>query len=121
MNTDAPTTLPAPTPVPMKLGGDWSYAEPGVERRLVALGERMMAMRVRFQTGAAGSRHAHPHEQLTVVLSGRFRFVLGNDTREVKAGESLSIPGNVEHEAVALEAGELLDMFCPVREDLVSR
>ena len=103
----------------LELGADWSHAEPGVERKLVALGERMMAMQVRFEAGATGSRHSHPHEQLTLVLSGRFRFVLGHTPHMVSAGQSISIPGNVEHEALALEAGELLDMFSPVREDLV--
>lgn len=103
----------------MKLGGDWENAETGVQRKLVALGQQVMAMQVRFEKGAVGNRHSHPHEQLTLILSGRFRFVLGTTVHDVKAGESLSIAGGIEHEALALEAGELLDMFTPVREDLL--
>lgn len=38
---------------------------------------------------------------------------------EVAAGDSLCIPGNLEHGAQALEAGELLDVFSPLREDLL--
>lgn len=103
----------------MKLGGDWENAESGVTRKLVALGDHMMAMQVRFETGAEGNRHSHPHEQLTLVLSGHFVFTLGNQKHELRTGDSLHIPGNVEHEALALEAGELLDMFTPVRKDLL--
>lgn len=103
----------------MQLNGDWEAVEPGIERRLVALGQRMMAVRVRFAKGAAGTAHTHPHEQLTQVLSGRFRFWLGQETREVVAGESLLILGGLEHGAEALEAGELLDVFSPLREDLL--
>lgn len=110
------TRPPAP---PLQLGADWSPAEPGVTRKLVARGKDLMAMQVRFEAGAAGYRHSHPHEQLTLVLSGSFRFILGHTRHVIKTGESLSIPSNVEHEALALEAGELLDMFTPVREDLV--
>lgn len=110
-----------PTPTALVLGADWFPAEPGVVRKLVALGEQLTAMQIRFEAGAAGARHQHPHEQLTLVLSGRFRFVLGQTTHDLGAGESVSIPGSLGHEALALEAGELLDMFTPVRDDLLGR
>jgi len=45
--------------------------------------------------------------------------VLGDTPHVLHAGDSLAIPGGTEHEALALAAGELLDMFTPVREDLV--
>lgn len=93
--------------------------EPGIERRLVALGVCMMAVRVHFSAGARGAMHTHPHKQLTQVLSGRFRFWPGKEMLEVAAGDSLCIPGNLEHGAQALEAGELLDVFSPLREDLL--
>jgi len=30
--------------------------------------------KVRFEKGAVGSKHTHPHEQTTYVLSGEFEF-----------------------------------------------
>ncbi|RIH88473.1 Cupin domain protein [Meiothermus luteus] len=98
---------------------DWEAAEPGVARRLVALGQRMMAIRVRFSEGAEGALHAHPHEQITQVLRGRFRFWLGARELELAPGDTLLIPAGVEHGALALEEGELLDIFSPLREDLL--
>ncbi|WP_018467738.1 cupin domain-containing protein [Calidithermus timidus] len=103
----------------MECNSDWETAGPGVERRLVALGERMMAVRVRFAKGAIGALHAHPHEQLTQILSGRFRFQVGEEVLELSAGDLLCIPGGLEHGTQALEAGELLDIFSPLREDLL--
>lgn len=103
----------------MRLNGEWESAGPGVERRLVALGQNMMAVRVRFVEGAVGDLHSHPHEQLTQVLSGRFRFQLGSRFVEVAQGDTLCIHTGLEHGTVALEAGELLDVFSPLREDLL--
>jgi quercetin dioxygenase-like cupin family protein len=76
-------------------------------------------MRVRFEPGAVGARHAHPHEQLAIVVSGRFRFSLGEQLLELGAGDTLTIAGNLVHGAEALEAGELLDVFSPIRQDLL--
>lgn len=99
---------------------DWQPAEPGVTRRLVAVGESMTAMEVRFDSGAAGAAHSHPNEQITRVLEGRFTFRIGGREVEVKAGDTLRIPGDVEHGVVAHEAGRLLDVFTPPREDLLA-
>lgn len=103
----------------LTLGADWSPAEPGVTRKLVALGDTLMAIRVRFEEGARGYEHAHPHEQLTLVLSGEFKFTVNGQATIIREGDCLSIPGNAIHEALALQRGELLDMFTPLREDLV--
>ncbi|MCS7069296.1 MAG: cupin domain-containing protein [Meiothermus sp.] len=103
----------------MQLNGEWEMVGSGVKRRLVALGKRMMAVQVRFDKGALGAPHTHPHEQLTQVLSGRFRFQVGPEVYELASGDLLCIPGGLEHSAQALEAGELLDIFSPLREDLL--
>jgi quercetin dioxygenase-like cupin family protein len=36
-------------------------------------------------------------------------------------GESIYVPSNVRHGAKALEAGMLIDVFTPVRDDLLHR
>ena len=37
----------------------------------------------------------------------------------LEAGQAIYIPGNARHGAKALEAGVLLDIFTPLREDLL--
>ena len=56
-------------------------------------------------------------EQIANVLSGRLRFVIGDEEREVMAGESVLIPGGVPHRVEALDESVLLDVFAPRRED----
>ena len=103
----------------MKRDGTWETAGDGIQRRLVAAGEHLMATEVRFEQGAIGVEHAHPHEQLTYVRDGRFRFTLGGEAREVGPGEFILIPGNVVHGVLTLSAGTLLDTFTPLRRDLI--
>ena len=103
------------TPMP----GAWKNAESGVTRRLVAAGESMMAMEVRFEPGAEGARHSHPHEQLSRLLDGRMTFYLGDEARELKVGDVIVIPGGLEHGVLAHEESLLIDVFSPLREDLL--
>ncbi len=92
----------------------------GVTRRVLAHGGTMMAVEVRFEKGATGPLHHHPHEQLTYVLSGRFAFTIEGETSEVGAGDTLYKAPDVVHGCVCLEAGVLLDTFTPQREDFLA-
>jgi quercetin dioxygenase-like cupin family protein len=67
--------------------------------------------------GWIGARHSHPHEQLVYVVSGHLRFEHPGGKFEAKAGDSFLVPGDVEHQASALEDSEILDVFTPYRED----
>jgi unsaturated pyranuronate lyase len=84
-------------------------------------GEQLMTTHLLFEAGAIGASHAHPHEQLTVVLRGEMEFTLGEERKVLKAGEALSIPSNVIHGARALTEAEVLDIFTPVRVDLLEK
>lgn len=91
----------------------------GVSRRVLAYTPGMMVVEVSFETGSEGSVHTHPHCQSTYVRSGRFRFCVDGEYVEVAPGDTLSFPPDVPHGTVCLEAGTLLDIFAPMREDFV--
>ncbi len=95
----------------------------GVRRRTLVSGHTMMQMLVTFEAGSRLPEHLHPHEQVSHVLSGRMRFVLGGgaETRDVGAGESIYLAANLPHGAEALEASAVLDTFSPPREDLLAQ
>jgi len=88
-------------------------------RRLVT-GERMMLAHLRLDEGAVVPMHDHENEQLSWVLEGALRFVVGEeDGREivVRAGEVLHLPSQVPHSAEALGDAVGVDIFSPPRQD----
>lgn len=91
----------------------------GVIRQVLSENELMMVVSFRFERGAIGARHSHPHVQSTYVEAGRFLFSIGNNAFEVQAGDSFVIPSNAEHECTCLESGRLIDCFTPRREDFL--
>ncbi|TRL38722.1 cupin domain-containing protein [Rhizobium straminoryzae] len=92
----------------------------GVHRRVLSENADLMVVSFRFETGAEGKLHKHPHVQSTYVASGRFRFFRDGVPYELAPGDSLVIPGNVEHGCQCLEAGELIDCFTPRRDDFLA-
>jgi len=88
-------------------------------------GEQAMLARIVLHQGCLVPRHAHANEQITFVLSGALRFLLGEDGSEqdviVRSGELLVIPGNLPHSAEALEDTVDIDVFSPPRQDWITR
>lgn len=91
--------------------------EPGLRRQVMSYSASMMLVRHTMVAGWVGARHSHPHEQMVYVVRGRIRFGHPGGVFEAGAGESFLVPGNVEHQASALEDSEVLDIFTPMRED----
>ena len=91
--------------------------EPGMVRQVLAYNPHLMLVRHTFTAGWAGARHSHPHHQLVYVTRGRIRFEAGNNSWEMRAGDSIVVDGAVEHQASALEDSEVLDVFTPYRQD----
>ena len=78
-----------------------------------------MLVEVAFEAGAAGYVHRHPHEQISYCIAGRFEYSRGDETHVLGVGDSIHVPGDTPHGARALEAGTLLDVFTPLRKDLL--
>jgi len=90
-----------------------------ISRRVIT-GAKEMVVFWSMKAGAHAAAHAHPHEQIFWVLSGRMEFRLGADTRTCGPGELGLIPGGVEHEAWFPEDTEVVDVFAPPREDFLT-
>ncbi len=91
----------------------------GVKRRILAHSENLMAVEISFEKGSVGALHAHHHEQMTYVLSGAFEFEVNGEKQVIRAGDMTYKEPHVVHGAVCLEAGKLLDIFTPQREDFL--
>jgi quercetin dioxygenase-like cupin family protein len=83
-------------------------------------GEAMTLARITLASGAVVPEHSHANEQIATVVSGRLRFTLGDEAREVGAGESVLIRADVPHTVEALEDSVVLDAFAPRREDWIA-
>ena len=91
----------------------------GVSRKVLAYDEDIMSVEVRFDKGAVGSMHTHPHTQISYVLEGKFEATIDGEVRIISKGDTYITPANAPHGVVCLEEGALLDIFTPMRKDFL--
>jgi len=90
---------------------------PGVAITTTA-GAGIMLSLVTFEPGSVVPDHAHPHEQMGMMISGRLEFTIGGITRTLGPGDIWRIPGGVVHQVIAVDGPAVaLDVFHPIRDD----
>ena len=97
----------------------WETVAEGLRRKIMSFDDRVMMVKVDFETGAVGTLHQHYHTQISHVESGVFEVEINGEKKVLKAGDAFYIPPNVIHGAVCLAAGVLIDIFSPMREDFI--
>ena len=85
----------------------------------IVTGEREMIAQTYLKRGALVPIHSHDSEQMTYVLQGALRFLVGGEEVIVREGEVLHVPAQTPHQAEALEDTFELDVFSPIRQDWV--
>ena len=93
---------------------------PLLQRQFV-VGEDVMVARVLLKKGCIVPLHSHYNEQLTYILEGALKFWIDGKEIVVRAGEVLTIPRNMPHQAEALEDTVDLDIFNPPRADWINK
>jgi quercetin dioxygenase-like cupin family protein len=76
-----------------------------------------MLSQIYLKRGALVPMHKHESEQLTYVMQGALRFLVGGEEAIVREGEVLVIPSWIEHQVEALDDTLTLDIFSPIRHD----
>ena len=84
--------------------------------RKIVTGEREMLSQIYLKRGALVPMHKHESEQLTYVMQGALRFLVGGEEAVVREGEVLVIPSWIEHQVEALDDTLTLDIFSPIRQ-----
>lgn len=97
----------------------WQYPDKGVSRQVMAYNDTIMMVKVKFETGATGTPHTHPHSQATYVVSGVFEFTTDGETRTVRTGDGVYVRPNTPHGCKCIESGLLIDTFSPMRADFL--
>ena len=89
----------------------------GIVGRIVE-GDRMTLAVIELEPNAVVGRHQHVHEQLGIILEGSISFTVGDETADLRPGDTWRILGETPHEAVAGPDGAIVvEVFSPVRDD----
>ena len=92
----------------------------GTQRKVLSYSKNLMACELRFEKGAVGALHSHPHEQIGYIISGRLVYQeAGCEDKILETGDIYYVAPNVVHGVQILEDTKLLDIFTPMREDFV--
>jgi len=97
-------------------GVPWRTVLPGCRARFVHSSQMTFSF-WDLDPGAVIPAHAHPHEQVSMPISGEFELTMEGETRVMAAGRVAVIPPNTEHAVKALTRCYVIDAFYPVRED----
>ena len=93
----------------------------GLSRQIMGYTPDLMLVRVLFKKGAIGYKHQHPHEQVTYVEKGKFEVEIDGKKQVLVEGDAFTVEPDLEHGAVCLEDGILIDTFSPMREDFINK
>jgi unsaturated pyranuronate lyase len=99
----------------------WEEVDKGIKRKIMAYDNKLMVVKMQFEKGGVGVLHQHYHSQITHVQSGSFEVQINGEKKILAAGDAFYISPNVRHGAVCLEAGVLIDVFSPMREDFIEK
>ncbi len=95
---------------------EWERVTDGISRKVIT-GEKLTIAQIRLKSGAVVPEHAHPSEQISFVVEGALKFLIGGEEMILTAGNVLVIPAEVPHMAIAVEETLALDTFSPIRQD----
>jgi quercetin dioxygenase-like cupin family protein len=92
-----------------------------VKREILTAEGSLMMVRVELAEGFAGEIDQHPEEQLSYIEKGKVEFEVGGVKRILERGAHQFIPSNVEHRVHVIEECVIIDIFTPIRKDLLNK
>lgn len=89
----------------------------GISFDVLAIGINSMVTKMNYSQGDYASVHSHPNEQSGYVVSGKYKIMIDGEEFLITIGDSYAIPENIPHSMEVIEAGEIIDVFTPIRKD----
>jgi len=89
----------------------------GVDFVVLSIGIDTMITKMLYKTTDFVPFHKHPNEQSGYVISGKYKLKFNGQEFLLSEGDTYSIPANVEHSIEIIAAGEVVDVFSPIRQD----
>ena len=90
---------------------------------LLVLGDRMQMIWAKLEPEFPYAMHAHTHDQVSVLVEGRMRLTVGDETRVIGPGDIWHAPAGVEHGGEVLDGKPVvfIDVYAPPSERVTSR
>lgn len=89
----------------------------GVDFVVLSIGRDSVVAKMLYKSTDYVPFHRHPNEQSGYVISGEYKLKFGGNEFILVEGDAYSIPANVEHSIEIMKAGEVIDVFTPIRQD----
>lgn len=82
---------------------------------ILATGESCQLVWAKFEPGGTYALHSHPHEQMSVMISGQMRLTVGDEVRDIGPGDMWYAPANVQHggEILGNKPVVFIDVYAP--------
>lgn len=92
-----------------------------IKRKVLNSDGSLMLVRVDLAQGFKGEIDQHPEEQLSYIEMGKVEFEVDGKVHLLSQGDVQFIPSNVKHRVKVLETCVILDVFTPIRKELLSK
>jgi quercetin dioxygenase-like cupin family protein len=84
--------------------------------------DNLMLTWVEMEQGSILPEHAHPHEQISLVVTGELELTIGGVTRVMRHGDVAVVPSKVKHSGKVLKGPTVaVDAWNPIREDYIRK
>jgi len=80
-----------------------------------------MLVKVNLAKGFNGDVDQHPQEQISYIEKGAVEFEVDGNKRILQQGDTQYIPSNVKHQVRVIEECIILDVFTPLRQDILDQ
>lgn len=92
-----------------------------VTREILSSEGSVMVVKVQIAEGFVGDIDQHPEEQVSYIEKGQVEFEVDGQKRVLNAGDTQYIPSNIKHQVKVLKECIILDVFTPIRQDLLAK
>ncbi len=102
-----------------KSSGNYKEPAAGIKMKTITHGEKTSMVEFYLTGGTFMEVHSHPHEQTGYVISGKLILIVDGQPNPAGPGDSWTVAGDVPHSAEIIEDAHVIEVFTPVREDLL--
>ena len=92
-----------------------------VTREILTSEGSVMIVKVQLAEGFVGDVDQHPEEQVSYIEKGQVEFEVDGHKRLLNEGDTQYIPSNIKHQVRVLKECTILDVFTPIRQDLLPK